>query len=197
VILSACTSCVCQADGTVGLCTGTCPPDAAPPTDVPITCTVDGKIYQVGERVGSGCVSCVCMSDGTWGECTGSCPPTDAYATPDVDSSPSALCTRTHGEVVTSLCCLSVGDFPGTCAPGACGCSPADSHEVSVCSCPAGTCFDPSAGCVGIPNVCTPGQDQTCNADPTSTSLVGFCGDDGSCLCIAGTTRQANGKCSK
>ncbi|MGD0838983.1 MAG: hypothetical protein ABSB49_20295 [Polyangia bacterium] len=27
VTLSACTTCVCQADGTIGLCTGACPPD--------------------------------------------------------------------------------------------------------------------------------------------------------------------------
>ncbi|MBN2574212.1 MAG: hypothetical protein JXP73_06585, partial [Deltaproteobacteria bacterium] len=63
VILSACTSCVCQADGTVGLCTGTCPPDAAIASDGPVTCTQNGKTYQVGETVIlSACTSCVCQA---------------------------------------------------------------------------------------------------------------------------------------
>jgi hypothetical protein len=70
---SSCSSCVCQSDGTIGMCTGDCPPDAAP--DVAGTCTLDGKPYPVGARVGSGCVSCACLADGTWGQCTGACPP--------------------------------------------------------------------------------------------------------------------------
>jgi hypothetical protein len=192
---SACASCVCQADGTVGMCTGDCPPDAATDGDAAVTCTQDGKTYQVGERVGSGCVSCACQPDGTWGMCTGACPPDGATAT-DTDNSPAAMCTRTQGAIVTSQCCLSVGDFPSTCAPGPCGCAPSDSHAISTCSCPAGTCFDATRGCVGVPGVCTPGQDQTCNADPVVSSIHGYCQDDGSCLCIAGNSRAASGKCN-
>lgn len=193
---NACTSCVCQKDGTLGMCTGDCPPDAA--ADAAGTCTLDGKTYPVGARVsGSGCVSCACQADGTWGMCTGSCPPVDGPTPLDADTSPAGLCTRSHGQVATSQCCQSTGDFPDTCLVGACGCSPSNSHTVSTCSCPAGTCFDPTRGCVGVPNVCTPGQDQTCNADAASSALLGFCGDDGSCLCIAGTTREASGKCHK
>jgi hypothetical protein len=187
---------MCQQDGTIGMCTGDCPPDAATTTDAASTCTLDGKTYPVGARVsGSGCVSCACLADGTWGQCTGACPPADARTIPDVDLGPSGLCTQTKGQVVTSQCCSSVSDFPNTCSPGPCGCSPSSSHAINTCSCPAGTCFDPADGCVGIPGACTPGQDQTCNADPSSSRTVGYCGDDGSCLCILGTIREASGKC--
>jgi hypothetical protein len=65
--------------------------------------------------------------------------------TPD----PEQACVASGGTVSTSFCCLSAADFPNTCGEGACGCSPASSHEVQVCNCGAGKCFGGgSAGCV-------------------------------------------------
>ena len=55
---------------------------------------------------------------------------------------PEQFCTESGGTIETQLCCLSSGDFPNTCLIGACGCSPENSHNVSVCSCGDGKCFD-------------------------------------------------------
>lgn len=51
-------------------------------------------------------------------------------------------CINSGGTVKTSLCCESSGDFPNNCLIGACGCAPTNSHEVKVCECPEGKCFD-------------------------------------------------------
>jgi hypothetical protein len=40
------------------------------------------------------------------------------------------------------MCCANTGDFPNTCAIGACGCPPGASHEVRLCACAAGSCFN-------------------------------------------------------
>jgi cysteine-rich repeat protein len=51
-------------------------------------------------------------------------------------------CIDSGGTIGSATCCLSAGDFPDTCAIGACGCPPDGSHEVAVCDCGAGWCFD-------------------------------------------------------
>ena len=51
-------------------------------------------------------------------------------------------CRDSGGIVTTASCCKSVGSFPNTCMTGACGCSPVNSHEVYICQCPQGECFD-------------------------------------------------------
>lgn len=51
-------------------------------------------------------------------------------------------CVASGGTVITSMCCKMTGDFPNTCLIGACGCSPANSHPVKYCRCPAGKCFN-------------------------------------------------------
>lgn len=51
-------------------------------------------------------------------------------------------CTDSGGKISSSLCCQSSKDFPNSCLIGACGCSPANSHEVKTCDCGAGKCFD-------------------------------------------------------
>ena len=53
-----------------------------------------------------------------------------------------ALCTQSGGMVMTALCCGSASDFPNECLSGACGCAPAGGHEIKVCSCTEGDCFD-------------------------------------------------------
>ena len=69
------------------------------------------------------------------------------YLMGPVPASAEQACTSSGGTVGTYLCCLSSGDFPNSCLIGACGCSPDNSHEVKVCNCPEGTCFD-GTGCV-------------------------------------------------
>jgi hypothetical protein len=53
-------------------------------------------------------------------------------------------CIDSGGQVATSSCCLSTGDFPNLCLVGACGCSPENSHEVKICDCGTGKCFNGS-----------------------------------------------------
>ena len=53
-----------------------------------------------------------------------------------------ATCTNSGGTVSTALCCASTGDFPNMCTTGPCGCAPSSSHDVKICQCPGGKCFD-------------------------------------------------------
>lgn len=44
---------------------------------------------------------------------------------------------------------------------------------------------------------CTPGQDWTCNDDPSVSAIWGHCGDDGGCLCPAGFALNLHtGRCA-
>lgn len=74
-------------------------------------------------------------------------------------------CIASGGTVTTALCCKSTGDFPDTCAIGACGCAPGQSHEVRACDCGAGRCFDGTA-CVPIDAV------ETLCTSPNGTSMT-------------------------
>jgi hypothetical protein len=51
-------------------------------------------------------------------------------------------CLTSGGTVTTATCCASTADFPDTCAIGACGCPPTASHDVRVCHCGTGSCFN-------------------------------------------------------
>jgi hypothetical protein len=62
---------------------------------------------------------------------------------------PETGCLLSGGAVDTATCCGAVDDFPNTCTIGACSCAPEDSHEVNVCACGPGRCFN------GL--FCTPG----------------------------------------
>jgi hypothetical protein len=68
-------------------------------------------------------------------------------AAPDAALDAGTLCTSTGGIETTSLCCKSVVELPNTCAVGACGCSPGNSHVVKICECPLSKCYDPAVGC--------------------------------------------------
>jgi hypothetical protein len=110
------------------------------------------------------------------------------------DAGLAQLCLATGGTIDSRLCCQATGDFPNSCSAGACGCAPANSHTVSVCTCPTGTCFSPPRGCLVAS--CTPGADQTCNDDPTISSLRGTCLPDHTCSCVSGASlNPATGKC--
>ncbi|NIO20918.1 MAG: DUF4382 domain-containing protein [Candidatus Aenigmarchaeota archaeon] len=52
------------------------------------------------------------------------------------------LCEDQGGNVTTSMCCLQTDDFPNLCVIGPCGCSPDNSHDVKICDCGEGNCFD-------------------------------------------------------
>lgn len=51
-------------------------------------------------------------------------------------------CMGSGGSISASNCCKTAGDFPNSCLIGACGCAPANSHQVKTCECGAGKCFD-------------------------------------------------------
>jgi hypothetical protein len=67
-----------------------------------------------------------------------------ALTRPTIDT-----CTLSGGIVSTASCCKSATDFPNNCVIGACGCSLNDSHEINVCNCPEGKCYDGSK-CVAV-----------------------------------------------
>lgn len=54
-------------------------------------------------------------------------------------------CVESGGTVSAANCCQSSGDFPNTCAIGACGCAPENSHIILACLCPDDMCFDGTA----------------------------------------------------
>ena len=51
-------------------------------------------------------------------------------------------CLNSGGKISTSLCCNSASNFPNLCLIGACGCPPADSHQIKTCDCGENKCFD-------------------------------------------------------
>jgi hypothetical protein len=51
-------------------------------------------------------------------------------------------CIDSGGTVKVWMCCTSTEDFPDLCGVGPCGCAPENSHEVRVCDCGPGRCFD-------------------------------------------------------
>jgi hypothetical protein len=85
MVLSGCTTCVCQKDGVIGMCTGLCDPDGSVMPQV--MCAYDNRMYPIGAPITTGaCTRCVCQKDGTIGACTDTCPP-DA-ALPDLPANP-------------------------------------------------------------------------------------------------------------
>ena len=94
-------------------------------------CGCFNKNYQWesgGECFCAAPTSCKCID----GECV------DVFAEGTLEQA----CIDSGGTVTTSLCCLSTNDFPNLCLIGPCGCSPSNSHEVKVCDCEEGKCWD-------------------------------------------------------
>jgi hypothetical protein len=165
----------------------------------PDLCLDNGVAYHVGDVIPRGTascpISCICIAAGVVGRCTGACPvdALPADASPVVDGT---SCVNTSGQVSAGLCCSDTGDFPDTCAVGACSCSPANSHTVNTCVCPSGTCFLPGLGCVGPAGVCTVGDDQSCNDNIGLNAFHGQCVAGGRCICKLGPGQlAASGKC--
>lgn len=179
-------------------------PDAG--NDAP-TCTGDNPALRCrappNDCIPSGCACSAggwaCTADcsggrscGDGGSDGGTDSATDAGS--DGDAGARDRCEATGGIVQSRQCCQATSDFPSTCSVGACGCAPADSHAVFVCACPADSCFVPERGCA-VP-ACTPGADQTCNDDPSLSSLHGRCQFDHTCVCEDGfSLNVATGRC--
>lgn len=76
------------------------------------------------------------------------------YAFFQVGPTPTTVeqaCINSGGTVRLGLCCKTTGDFPNMCLIGPCGCSPANTHEVTICDCGEGKCWDSDrAECVTI-----------------------------------------------
>lgn len=62
---------------------------------------------------------------------------------------PKLACTNSGGILGTTQCCNSASNFPNTCNVGACGCALAYSHNITVCNCGAGRCFN-GTSCVPL-----------------------------------------------
>ena len=63
-------------------------------------------------------------------------------------------CTDSGGTVSGLSCCVSVADFPASCnqvGPFLCAC--AELHQIKMCNCPTGKCFD---GTQCVPGSYTP-----------------------------------------
>lgn len=59
-----------------------------------------------------------------------------------VQNGKQKACLDSGGTVATATCCGQTQDFPNNCAIGACGCAPASSHQIKICNCGEGKCFD-------------------------------------------------------
>ncbi len=75
-----------------------------------------------------------------------------SMTTPEELSEKEQACVSFGGQVSTSLCCKTTGDFPNLCLIGSCGCSPDNSHQVKVCDCGPDKCFNGSE-CISLDEV--------------------------------------------
>ncbi|MGC4116259.1 MAG: hypothetical protein QM765_17110 [Myxococcales bacterium] len=91
-------------------------------------------------------------------------------------------------DAAKSIISVKVRHFTRYQAAAKAGCA-ADSDCKTDEACVAGVCKKKG--------VCTPGRDQTCNADPAISSLWGHCEDNGTCTCAAGRVLDSSGKCQK
>jgi hypothetical protein len=135
----------------------------------------------------------------------------DAASVGDAGGAPSQACS------VDSDCRASAPDGCNVCAAAArhlvcsfgqctCACqvSPACNLGRDPLPCQAeADCAPSGATCAGNPGICrcrmsncTPGQDQTCNADPQMSAPAGSCSPFGSCLCSFKYGKEPSGKCS-
>ena len=60
----------------------------------------------------------------------------------ELELSQEQVCINSGGIVRTAMCCKSSGDFPNLCLIGSCGCSLENSHQVKICNCGPGKCFN-------------------------------------------------------
>jgi hypothetical protein len=109
--------------------------DVVQPTDVALDASDSGTVDAAADTLAMDTVATDTMM------------PSDVPTAPDA-STAAALCMSTGGTITVLQCCSSAGDFPNSCALGACSCAPMYSHAVNACNCGSGQCFDPAAGCM-------------------------------------------------
>jgi hypothetical protein len=80
-------------------------------------------------------------------------------------------CLNSGGEVTTAMCCLQTDDFPNTCAIGPCGCATENSHEVVVCDCGEGMCFNGNS-CIEMEGEEPEEEDETCTSENGTSMLL-------------------------
>jgi len=66
---------------------------------------------------------------------------TFSFIEEEVDDKGQA-CIDSGGRISISLCCKSTEDYPNLCLIGPCGCLPDNSHQVKICDCGEGKCFN-------------------------------------------------------
>lgn len=171
--IDGCNKCSCGADGKAS-CTSIACQDAS--ADVGGLCVYNGASRKEGETFPAtdGCNTCSCSAGLI--ACTKKACPTDA----------------------------SVSDGGGTCQyqgityavkdtfPASDGCNTCTCTSGGLAACTVLTCPKPGDG--GTRVSCTPGQDQTCNEDPSIQSLRGTCLADGTCKCTTATSPYT-GRC--
>ena len=64
-----------------------------------------------------------------------------------IENKVEEACINSGGRITISLCCKSSGNYPNLCLIGACGCSLDNSHEINICDCGEGKCFN-GTGCI-------------------------------------------------
>lgn len=71
-----------------------------------------------------------------------SCKCVNGKCEPVFEENKEEACVNSGGEVRTSSCCKATSDYPNLCLIGPCGCSLENSHQVKICDCGEGKCFD-------------------------------------------------------
>jgi hypothetical protein len=178
VVLSACTSCVCQANGQLGMCTGLCQPDAATNSDAKVTCQQNGTTYQVGETaVLSACTTCVCQADGQLGMCTGLCQPdaavkADTKVTCQQNGNTYQVGETTAYSECTTCVCQADGQL-GMCT-GECPADASTNNPADLCTSTGGQ-LTKSLCCQSAsdyPNSCLTGA---CGCSTTNSHTINTC----------------------
>ena len=135
-------------------------------------CKHGGYVYPLGARFldTDGCNICHCEGGGI-APCT-----TRACA----DGGPGAICAYAGRRYAAGATFLDTD-----------GCSTCTCHSSGGVTCDKTSCSD-----AGVrTGVCTPGNDWTCNEDPTVNSVRGSCQPDGSCRCATGLVSPYTGRC--
>lgn len=180
--------------------------DSAPPDDASIAASCGP--YPKGSMWACGCNTCFCDNppdiSTTLIFCTDASSPGSDSGAGDIDAGSgldSAVSNDAGAECITG------------CSRGAYPCTAPDPPNAWSCSGPGIGSADRflEAGCTSAPInsvawccpavfmsqcVCTPGQDWTCNDNPTISSIHGTCLPDHSCSCSMGSVwNPATGRC--
>jgi len=118
-------------------------------------CITDSNCIVFGKTgdCNCGCYNKDDLPSGTGGECFCLAPTSCKCVNgkcEGVFENPEQACVNSGGTVTVGKCCIATDDFPNLCLVGPCGCSPENSHDIQICDCGEGECFDGTA-CVSMP----------------------------------------------